>query len=322
MKTEHEKFITDIATSIGGDGDEFFISRIKSIYESCKDLKDVVNMANKFIRGGGGSGKNKEFHFVELMVLPYMIKFNGKVFVLTENICKMFLNTTINTDVNLIKMPFDLFFVQCQSPIPVDYAGETHKQPIVGFYLLKKEDEILTFYLHKPKKREIKYDVSTSSINLKLHNKTKGLDAELNKDGGECENIGLLLNNFIFNVLLYLTSKDPDIIKQFDLPPKIPKKILKNPRSVRRFKEKHDCSKQEYYLVGSKDPDVKNYSEKNENPQAIQTKFQVSGHWHHYWTGSKYLENRERIHKWVKPYYKCKEYEEKNKLRIVVDKQI
>jgi hypothetical protein len=239
--------------------------------------------------------------------------------------------TELNVDTRFLKAPFPEIYIQVD-PGLYYITDSTGEYPIRGFYVnVREEGEVKLVRIMAAALKTLSITPSTDDslfyfrillgpgkvadqLQKYVDDSVKGKEQELEIFGGYY-NVNHIkeLFMFVFNVLLYITSKDADILKQ--LPMNYGSQIsrLKNKSKINKLLQRQaKTSNLPILIVGSKV--TSNYSiEKIKNAGGIgkwklSQKLYISGHWRIQWYGSKDARRSEPIY--IKPYEKGPEIAE------------
>jgi hypothetical protein len=241
--------------------------------------------------------------------------------------------TELNIDTHFLKAPFPEIYIQID-PGLYFISDETGEYPVRGFYVNTKEDgdkkilRIMTASLKTPYSQlsvtnddilfYFRINLGPGKVNEQLQ---KYIEESVLSKKEELKTFNGLQNVthlkelffFIFNVLLYITSKDPDILAQ--LPINYKKKIsgLKSQSKINKFLQRQSKTcKLPVLILGSKV--VSNYPiDKIKNTGGIgkwklNERVYVSGHWRIQWYGPADARRSDLI--FIKPYEKGPEVSE------------
>lgn len=278
-----------------------------------------------------------------------LYKSKEKFYYICPQLARNLLNTELNIDSYFLKSPFPELYIQIEPGTLQIYELMTKELwPVTGIYVhyaeLKDGDKfykqlrIMAIGL-KPEnsKSEVptdglddsafyfKIDLKDGKIQDLLQENIDGIlnnQTDLETFGGyaNVEHIRQIFN-FVLNVLLYITSKDPDIIKQLPYGFIEQQQRLKNPAKLRKLQSKiSKYTSKEILIVGQKVISPYKNIEKSENSHnwKLEKRVYVSGHWKIQWYGSE--KDNSKHHKviYIEPYEKGPELAEVIKKKYVV----
>ena len=169
--------------------------------------------------------------------LYHMYKSNEKIYYVTPNLASRLARTKLNVDTTLIKSPFREIFIQIDPGLfhilDAHSNGIKAERPVHGFYINYreidgvKEVRVMAVSLINSVDRldatqyfklVLEPGKAIDVVDKFVEKSTKEQEEMLKLFGG-ASNIQFVreFTSFIFNVLLYTTSKDPDVIAP--LPP-------------------------------------------------------------------------------------------------------
>lgn len=299
--------------------DPTFIEYCTAILDSLsKDRLDKATMAYH---------NNMYFH------LYHMRNSGEQIYYITPELSARLAQTLCNSDVHFLRSPYREIFVQIDPGLFYMNTKDGLKVPIQGFYVYlrdlneKRHIRIMAVALFK---NTSKTSMNESSfyfhINLgfnKIQEELKAyLEENINKKDAETFDIHKNKDHieefttFIFNSLLYITSKNPDITscKPFDFDKKLNSLKVKNKkRKVKQQKEKTTSKK--VIIVGAniqdKNRDAFNIKKAGGvSAWKLQHKVKVCSHWRMQWYGSKKDNTRYCDHIWIDSYNKGPEFSE------------
>jgi hypothetical protein len=237
-------------------------------------------------------------------------------------------HTELNVDTRFLRAPFSEIYIQIDPGLYYisDSVGE---HPVRGFYVnLREEGEVKVIRIMAA---ALKTSFSTDDALFyfriifgpgKVHDQfQKYLDEVVTKNEQELKvfggyhNIGHIkeLFLFVFNLLLYITSKDADILQQFPMKFNAKLKGLKNKSKINKILLRQSkVSHLPVLVVGSKVasnyPIEKIKSSGGIGKWKLEKKIYVSGHWRIQWYGSGDTHRSELL--FIKPYEKGPEIAE------------
>jgi hypothetical protein len=241
--------------------------------------------------------------------------------------------TELNVDTHFLKAPFPEIYIQID-PGLYYITDSTGEFPIRGFYVnVREEGEVKLVRIMAAALKSPYSDLTTSNddslfyfkiplgpgkvaeqLQKYIDNSVTDKEHELKKFGG-IYNVNHIkeLFMFVFNVLLYITSKDADILNQ--LPMNYGSQIsrLKNKSKIAKLLQRQaKTSRLPILIIGSKV--ISDYSIENIKSAGgvgkwkLSGRVYVSGHWRIQWYGSKDARRSELI--FIKPYEKGPEIAE------------
>lgn len=256
-----------------------------------------------------------------------MRRSHEKIYHVTPQLAVKLAQTELNVDSHFIRSPFREIYIQID-PGLFTVTDEQGVYPVRGFYvylnenkdtgikevrimasaLLPSSDEIpfndslfyYKFYFDKGKiKEQIKESIKKNISNT----------ADLEKFGGS-RNVDHIeeFTYFVFNTLLYITSKDPDIREQLPIDFKAKLAAKKSTSKIKKLNKMADrTTSYPIIIVGDNIKDEMNHV--NEIRVAggvgnwkLTKRVYVSGHWKTQWYGS--ADNKENRVIFIEPYYK------------------
>jgi len=303
--------VTEILQKSGLDSDPTYEEFFRTLYPT--GLPDEV-------RAPAVYEANILFH-------AYHMRSSGeRLYYITENLASRLANTSINVDTYFLKSPFREIFVQIDPGLfsVIDLDGT--KNPVVGFYVYLREISgvkqlrIIACAILKPTP-DIPFNDSVFYYRLnlgpgKIHDEVDNYfknQIQFNRDDLERYkgkmNVDYLqdFTSFVINVLLYLTSKNPDIIKQLPVYYNRMLENIKNPVKRRKLVKRMDkAPKLPIFVAGSSIKDDRNtqaisrYGSVGKWKLSHQQK--VSGHWREQWYGSAKDSTRHQEVIWIEDY--------------------
>lgn len=319
-----------------------YVNRIGSFNEFADNLceklgpdPDWVTFATEIQRSRlsplyAGESPSQQSVQNNVMFHLYQMYQNGQqlYYVIPELAVKL-AKTELNVDTSFLKTPFPEIFVQIDPGLfHVSEYGSVY--PVRGFYVYMKEtggikemrimataiinatggpnayiDDTCFYYRLALEPGKLKDSLR------KYLSTVYAAQTELSKYG-DTSNIGHMeeFTYFVVNLLLYLTSKDPDVLKKL---PVSKEKLLsgkKSPGKLKKLARKMDkYTDRPYTLVGSHVPS--NQSEVDQIKRSggvyswkLTHQFQVTGHWRPQWYGSVKENNRHQKVIWIENYVK------------------
>jgi len=258
-----------------------------------------------------------------------MIQNGEHIYYVTTQLAAKLAQTNINVETYFLKSPFREIYVQIDPGLFTMHDVDGTETPVHGFYVYLNDlghikdlrimvvsvmepqegipfnDSGYYFHLELPsgKIRKTVKDVIDENLRTK--------EVEINMYGGHI-NLDYMeeFTYFVLNTLLYLTSKDPDVIRHF--PIDLSKKIagLKNPAKVRKELQRAERSTSlPIFIAGasltSNSKDIEDIRRAGSiGKWKLQNKILVSGHYRKQWYGSKVEDNRRQELIWIDPYEK------------------
>jgi len=269
----------------------------------------------------------------------YCLHHNGEKFYhIRPQLAMNLKNTDINIDAHFLQSPFREIFIQIDPGLyDITDVYTLENWPVTGFYvnLLEKTDckEIRIMATAKrPKKSNspvpsgdfddsifyfklyIKPGKIQDSVKDTIKNLRNGHADAINGGEHNIDNIEKIFN-FVLNTLLYITSKDPDIVKLLPYDFLTEVKGLKNPvkkRKVLARAAKHTAK--EILVIGQKvlSPYAIHDKKTGEFQWQLDKRVFVSGHWRVQWYGTD--KDNTKIAKviYIEPYEKGPEFAEQS----------
>lgn len=259
-----------------------------------------------------------------------------RVYYISPNLAMNLARTDINIDTHFFRTPFPEIYIQIDSGLYFikDPLKPTINQPVKGFYVNYREENLVrimvvafsegiqndaVFYFKIPlKPGKIKDQLKNYIEHLETTRKeelrlSRGLD---NMDSFE------ELFMFVFNCLLYITSKDADIIRQ------LPELSVGNKKSKAKIqktlKRQERCSGLPIFIVGPKTASAYSLEQVRKcggvGKWKLDQRLYVSGHWRTQWYGSEKDGSRKAEVIFIAPYEKGPELTEVLNKNFVVGK--
>jgi len=288
--------------------------------ETISKLDFKGNLSNYF---------NTYFHMYQMM------NHGEQIYYITPTLSARLAQTNCNSDVYFLRSPFREIFIQIDPGLFYinDLNGE--KNPVHGFYvylrdfetskhirvmacsLLKSTPEIqfndANFYFH------MEFDSGKIKDQLSIY-----FENEVRRKKEELDKYDLFKNvdhlqefaMFVFNTLLYITSKNPDI--QDREPIDFTKKLeaLKSKNKKKKLEQRREkATAHKIIIVGSNIKDENNDMDRIKRAGGIaqwklEHKILVPSHWRTQWYGSKKDNSQYRDIIWIDSYEKGPEYSE------------
>lgn len=227
-----------------------------------------------------------------------------KTFYITEEIAAKLIQTELkNIETQFFKVPYQIFYIE----IPDHIFIHKNYAKVRGFFI--RLDTVLGLTLIPV--GGIGYSFSSSLLNINLE-KSRYLDevidnlSEFHVDEQPFESeedIQYFKNiySFIINVVLYINSKNPDLV-EYDYE----KIMFKSRGEYKRGKALY--SQQRIIICGANTKNNIQYESSGE--RKILKRFTVRGHWRKQWVGSKKNDSREQILIWIQPFEKGTDFGE------------
>jgi hypothetical protein len=275
-------------------------------------------------------------HFLNVYFHMYQMKNNAEqIYYITPELSARLAQTNCNSDTYFLRSPFREIYIQIEPGLFYINDLEGGKSPVDGFYVYLRDYEGLkhirvmacsllkptpdipfndaTFYFHiemEPGKIQDRLKVYLENEIKRKKEKLDQYDTYKNVDHlGE-------FAQFVFNTLMYITSKSPDVVDQepFDFDKRI--KSLKNKTKKRKLEQrKEKATSKNIIIVGSKIKDKNNDMLGIKRAGGIgkwklDHKVKVEAHWRTQWYGSKKEGTRYKDNIWIDNYEKGPEYAE------------
>lgn len=328
-KTHFEKVLDHINNDLGMSTDGIY----SDILRSCGADPDYETLAQKMMTQDTIPIFNRDIHSSALFLnvffhLYHMHMSHNRVYYITPELSLKLSNTELNIDTHFLKSPFRELYLQIEpglfyitdkdgdhtvSGIYVHLRDRNDGQKelrVMAAAFLKETSKIpfndsLFYFKILMGPGKIKDEMSKY-----MENEIKGHETELSRSGG-LTNVGHIeeLFNFVINVLLYITSKDPDIRKQlpYDFQADMGRKKSKN-KLKKIMKRASSSTSLPIMIVGSKFMDQHYVTEAREcggvRNWRLQKKVLVSGHWRTQWYGSESRDDRRSEVIFIEPYVK------------------
>lgn len=316
LKKIHKEVFTKEMISTGSDPSYMeFMETCMRRFSSDNDEASLMNFMNIY------------FHL-------YHIKQSGeKFYYLTPNISARLARTTINVDTYFLKSPFREIFVQIEPGLFFINDTDGSKVPVEGFYVyLKdfgeyKQIRIMACSLLSPTP-EIPFNDANFYFHAELYpgklkdQLEKYIETEVEKQREKLKRYDLSKNidhlgefaTFIFNILLYITSKNSDLTvwNPIDFEKKI--NNLKSSSKKKKLEQRaQKATSHKFIVIGANVQDKNNDMEQIQKAGGIGNwklnhKVRVSGHWRAQWYGSKKGNTRYADTIWIDDYEKGPEF--------------
>lgn len=246
-----------------------------------------------------------------------------KIFYITKDLSVKLADTNLNISSRFLKSPFSEIYVQIERGLfEIIDADDLTKVAVDGFYVFFNNQEIRIMVVGILESTELipfndsvfyfRFDLPEGKLHDIVERQMEmASPQELKATKGDINQHKLKeLTFFIFNVLLYITSKDPDIINM--LPEKVDISNKKSKKKIKKAIQKNNkTSSLPYILVGKK---IKS-EEVNAVANAggivhwkLEKRIYVEGYWRIQWYGSK--DDKYAKHIFIEPYYKGPELAE------------
>jgi len=266
----------------------------------------------------------------------YQMKYHEeKVYVVTQQLAQQLADTSLNVNCRYLKSPFKEIFIQIDKGLFQIFDVQTLKEvDVEGIYVYLNEDGIhreirimaasllksneqypfndsifyFRFYMDEGDKIKDKVDKYLEDPAIWSNINTKKCDGGINKK------YIATLSNFVFNTLLYVTSKDADIQAMLPFRPTGLKKARKQKKEQAKIAR---TSALPYILVGG---NVKQSCEQvvSISKWKLQHRVYVEGYWRIQWYGSIKNDTRNAQTIWIAPYHKGPELAEViNKVHLI-----
>lgn len=250
-----------------------------------------------------------------------------KVYVVTRQLAQQLSDTSLNVNCRFLKSPFKEIFIQIEKGLfqildlqtlkEVDVEGiyvylhenGVHREiRIMAASLLKSNeqypfnDSIFYFRFHMDEGDKI-----MDKVNEYINDPAIWNDINIKKTGGTINKQYIsILSNFVFNTLLYITSKDADIQNMLPFKPTGLKKRKKQKKEQKKIDR---LSSLPYILVGG---NIKQCYEQvtSISKWKLKSRVYVEGYWRIQWYGSIKDDTRHAQTIWIAPYHKGPELAE------------
>lgn len=313
---------------LGSITPSLFIQKMDLTYpEFCAETLETLSKI--------GTGKQINF-YSNLYFHMYQMKNNGEqIYYITPALSTQLARTICNSNTYFLRSPYREIYIQIDPGLFYINDMNGQKNPINGFYvylhdfnackhirvmacsLLKPTPENpfkdFNFYFHI----EMKPGKIQDQLEIYLDKEVARKQKELNKYDSY-KNVDHLeeFAKFVFNSLLYITSKKTDLVDQkpFDFNKKLSElKSKKKKRKVARRIEKTTSHK--IILVGSNIKDTHNDMNRIKKSGGVRKwklehQIIVANHWRTQWYGSKKNNTRHHDNIWIKSYEKGPEFSE------------
>ncbi len=299
--------------------DDFYRSLMVAygLSEAIEDLSDDVTFRGQLL------------FEINVLYHMYCMTYGGRaVYYITPGLATRLAQTNLNIDTSFLKSPHRELYVQVATGL-FHIRDTTGKLvPVHGFYVNfedtngTKEVRVMAASILPPKEGFSFSDMTFYYRIVLGPGKTRDVvkeytaqqiqwnQTELKAYGGE-QSIEFLedFTSFVFNVLFYLTSKNPDIIKQLptDYRPKI--EGLKSASKKRKWMQRADkATTLPVFLLGSLLLKTKDYEDIQGaggiGKWKLTKKVYVSGYWRAQWYGSDIRHDRHSEVIWISDYAK------------------
>jgi len=251
----------------------------------------------------------------------HFLKFGKKVFRLTDNLVENLMATEMGkVPADLIRMPFGTIYFSIGEQHIQILDPRTGYHRVTGIFVTTKDINqnltLLRFLACGKANKASKHTLDDSVYFFQIMlDRTKPLEEAVSVTGDPIEYSDEVVKSyytqiktichFIFNVLLYITSKEFRTDFAYRHAPSIDTSKLKSKSKIRkRNKKANKISKLPYYSIGDEITISVYNKEGLRGDMPIDKKFHYSyrfvvhGHWRHY------TDRNNGKPKWIKPYYK------------------
>lgn len=328
-KSHYEIALDMIQTYLGGFGK--YVNKIESlcginpgIFEFSRNLE---NMSTGSLLND--TEEQKALHNNVMFHMYNMWQCGKPIYYITPQLAINLAQTDLNVDTEFLLSPFYEIYVQIDSNL-FKISDEKGEHPVKGFYVYFNrydsgmiELRIMATAIIDANKEVLddtnfyfKLLLKPGKIKNSLKDYLSGIVSPKNKNElirfGGLNNVGHIeeFTCFVVNVLLYLTSKNPDIIEKLPVNFEEEQKRIKSPKKLKKFlRGKNKFSSYPIMIVG---PNIKIDNQKIESIRRngsihqwkLNHKVRVSSHWRVQWYGSEKNNNRRweriRIESYVK----------------------
>jgi hypothetical protein len=275
----------------------------------------------------------KNYYYNLFFHLYHMQNCGEQIYYITPELSARLVQTYCNSDVYFLRSPFREIFVQIDPGLFYINNLEKSKTPVIGFYIYirdingKKHIRVMASALLKPTTElpfrdtgfyfhmEMDFTKIQDELQIYIKNevnrkKVKFKEYNFYKDVDHIEEFA----TFVFNTLLYITSKDPDIIeyKPFNFEKKL--KNLKSKNKKRKIEQqKENATAKKIIILGThikdKNKDILNIKKAGGvGAWKLKHKINVPAHWRTQWYGSKKEGTQHCENIWINSYEKGPEY--------------
>jgi hypothetical protein len=280
--------------------------------------------------------KSNNSHLVVIANVLYhlysLYQQHERIYYVCPNLAINLAQTDLNIDTHFLKSPFPEIYIQIDPGLYyiTDPQEPTKEHPVRGFYVnLREENETKYVRIMVAALKSNYADISASNDDAIFYFKLilgsgkikeevqKYFETSVENNKESLKKFGGLYNLkhmqdlffFVFNTLLYITSKEPDIIKK--LPVNYDAKIdqLKNKAKIRKIEQKKKKNTNLSVLIVG--PNIASiYASEQIKKEGgishwnLDKKIYVSGHWRTQWYGSEKDQTRKSEHIFIKPYEK------------------
>jgi len=280
--------------------------------------------------------KHTQSYYNNLLFHLYQMKNNGEqIYYITPDLSSRLARTICNSDVYFLKSPYREIFVQIDPGLFYINSAKGDKTPVQGFYVYlrdydnKKHIRVMASALLKPTPEyplrdtgfyfhiDMDYNKILDELKIYINKEKNRKEKEIKQfDTYKNENHIEEFASFVFNTLLYITSKNPDVINHdpFDFDKGLEK--LKSKAKKRKMEQQREkTTSKRIVIVGShiKDRNKDIYNIKRAGgigAWKLQHKVKVSAYWRMQWYGSKKDNTRHSEIIWIDSYEKGPEYAE------------
>lgn len=283
---------------------------------------------------------NISYHTNVIFHLTNLLKYGEQIYYVAPQMAVRLATTELNVDVSYLKSPFKELFIQVDRGLFKIKSTEGGVVDVDGIYVYLddmgdggKEFRIMAVAMYEPTP-DIPFNDSTFFFNMPLYPGQKLKSAvrervdyvlkeqldDITRSGG-IENLPYTeqLAGFVFNTLLYVTSKDPHVRKM--LPRDFAAEMAgkKNKGKIRKLARQMEKSNTlPVYLISSPSPISDTDVEEAKRSGGVfswklEKRVNVSGHWRGQWYGSEKLGTRRRETVYIDSYTKGLAYEVESK---------
>jgi hypothetical protein len=306
---------------------------LEAIAEEMGDDPDYLPFANRIVNKKSISFRKDDEKYTSLLTnilfhIYLMKKSHEKIYYVTPQLAAKLAQTDLNVDSYFIKSPFREIYIQIDPGLftITDIQGT---YPVRGFYVYLKDDkqtdikEIRIMASAKlPDTEEIPFNDSLfyykfhltkgkvkEQIKSDIEKNVQGKMEEIIRFGGK-QNIDHIeeFTYFVFNILLYITSKNPDIREQLPIDFKAKIEGKKSVAKIRKLQKMAGRSTSyPIIIIGDNIKDETNQVEEIRRAGGIGNwkltkRVHVSGHWRTQWYGGSEAKESKVI--FIEPYIK------------------
>jgi hypothetical protein len=275
------------------------------------------------------------FHLIQMKL------YHEKVYLVTQQLAQQLADTSLNVDCRFLKSPYHEIYIQIDRGLFQIIDMATMKPVDVdGIYVFiddrngKREIRIMSAAMLKSTP-EYTFNDSVFYFRFFMDEGMKVMDvvkkylddpdvwngSDVKKLGGEINKAYIeTLSSFVFNTLLYITSKNADIQAQLPVRAMGLKKGRKKQSKEQKRSER--TSVLPYILVGGnvkRDENYEKVSLGGISKWKLDKRVYVEGYWRVQWYGSEKESTRHSEVIWIQPYYKGPELADmlKNQHKVV-----